>query len=251
MRKKDGYGSFGNLSGIYNRSRSGIPKELLEHLFALTQKENPTILDVGCGTGIVSRQLQQSGARVYATDIDKRMVAVAKKRDSDNEIQYSVAPTEKLPFFDGTFDAVTAFSAFHWFANTYAVSEMHRVLRKSGIIFVINKNQKGNMRKEYLKLLHSFTNVKNDLPNAKAQYDPKKLLTQGGFKNVKESFHLCVEKQEVGKVISYVQTTSLWNLVPEKNKGQALKELRDFFEAYAIKGMVERPIEYQVVFGNK
>jgi len=68
-------------------------------------------LDVGCGTGIITRQLAVRRASLTGTDIDSRMLEQAKQH-LGKQIDYLVAPTEKLPLPDTSFDAVTAFSAF-------------------------------------------------------------------------------------------------------------------------------------------
>ena len=233
----DGYGTFGNLSETYDKVRPEMPTEVLDYLFTYMQPEHPHMLDVGCGTGIVTRQLSKYGA-VTGTDIDERMIGRAKLHDDG--ITYITAPTEVLPFEDSTFDIVTAFSSFHWFANMEALSEMRRVLKEDGILFIANRNQTGDIKREYTEILKTFTS--GQLPNIKKNYDPVQLI-QEKFKSVVEKEFQTIEQLSVEKTLKYVQSTSPWNLVPDEKKEDALEALRTYFETQLRDGFVNRPIE--------
>lgn len=244
--QKDGYGTFGNLSKTYDAIRPTMPDQIIDDLFSHLPK-HPQILDVGCGTGIITRQLAERGAIVTGTDIDARMIEEAKQHLE--KIDYLVAPTEKLPLPDSTFDAVTAFSAFHWFANAQALAEIKRVLKNGGYLFIANRNQVGNLRKEYLQVLQSF--VEKPLPSAKQNYEPVDLLKSAGFVNVVEKKLPIVENLSVEQALTYVRSTSLWNLIPESRKQEAEDTLIKFFADRATEGFVQRPIEIQTVIGQK
>lgn len=244
--QKDGYGSFGNLSKTYDEIRPTMPDQIIEDLFSYLPKQ-PEILDVGCGTGIITRQLTQRGAIVTGTDIDARMIEEAKRHHEG--IDYLLAPTEKLPLPDSTFDAVTAFSAFHWFANAQALAEIKRVLKNGGYFFIANRNQVGNLRKEYLRVLQSF--AEKPLPSAKKNYEPVALLNSARFTNLVEKELPIIEDLSVEQTLTYVRSTSLWNVVPESRKQDATSALRKFFDDRAIGGLVQRPIEIQTVIGQK
>lgn len=244
--QKDGYGTFGNLSKTYDGIRPTMPDQIIDDLFSYLPRQ-PKILDVGCGTGIITRQLVEQGATVIGTDIDARMIEEAKGHAG--KIDYLVAPTEKLPLQDSTFDAVTAFSAFHWFANAQALAEIKRVLKGGGCLFIANRNQIGNLRKEYLQVLQSF--VEKSLPSAKQNYEPADLLKSAGFVSVLEKKLTIVENLSVEQALTYVRSTSLWNLIPESRKQEAEGTLMKFFADRATGGFVQRQIEIQTIIGKK
>ena len=244
--QKDGYGTFGNLSKTYDEIRPTMPDQIIDDLFSHLPKQ-PRILDVGCGTGIITRQLSKRGAVVTGTDIDARMIEEAKQYLK--KIDYLVAPTEMLPLADSVFDAVTAFSAFHWFANTQALGETKRALKNGGYLFIANRNQVGNFRKEYLQVLQSF--VKKPLPNAKQNYKPANLLKSAGFVSILEKKLPVVENLSIEQALTYVRSTSLWNLIPKSRKQEAENTLMKFFADHETRGFVQRPIEIQTVIGQK
>jgi len=246
--KKDGYGIFGNLSKTYDEVRPTMPGGVIDDFFSHLSSQKPLVIDLGCGTGIITRQLATRGAIVTGTDIDSRMIEQARQHQHEH-INYLVAPTEKLPFPDSTFDAATAFSAFHWFANIDALTEIKRVLKGKGVFFVANRNQVGDIRKKYLDILRSFTD--EPLPSAKRDYKPADLLRSTGFTNVEEKKSPIVEKLTVGQSLAYVHSTSLWNLVPDNKKQAALSALNEFFKKQLTNDIIERPIEIQTVIAWK
>lgn len=69
-----------------------------------------SILDVGCGPGIVSMQLADLGHHVTSVDISDRMLEFARVNAEDNglSIDFMQADAMDLPFSDGSFDAVVS-----------------------------------------------------------------------------------------------------------------------------------------------
>ena len=67
--------SFGEDAAHYDRARPRYPRELVDR--ALDGLPGRTVLDVGCGTGIVARQFQEAGCEVLGVEPDPRMAAFA------------------------------------------------------------------------------------------------------------------------------------------------------------------------------
>jgi SAM-dependent methyltransferase len=96
-----------------------------------------TLLDVGCGTGVVAITAARGGARVTALDLTPELIERAREngRTATAEIDWREGDAEKLPFGDAAFDVVL--SQFgHMFAPRpeVALGEMLRVLRPGGTI---------------------------------------------------------------------------------------------------------------------
>lgn len=225
-----------------------MPNEVLDELFSRFPLKEPKILDLGCGTGIVTRQLAERGALVTGVDIDSRMIRQAQRQGAGN-IEYFVAPAEKLPLPDSIFDAVTAFSAFHWFANGEALSEIKRVLKAGGMFFVANRNKTGEVRKEYLNVIRSF--IDGPLPDVKKDYKPSSLMKSAGLVDVEEKTLSITESFTLEQALLNVKSTSHWNLIPDNKKQEALKTLETFFRKYLRNNQVARPVEIQTVTGQK
>lgn len=91
------------------------------------------ILDLACGTGLLSQRLAQTfaGARIVGCDFSAQMLRRAARRSLPLEcVQGDVA---HLPFRDRSFDTIVSTEAFHWFPNQpAALDEMRRLLRRDG-----------------------------------------------------------------------------------------------------------------------
>ena len=100
------------------------------------------LLELACGTGIVTRQLLDAlphDARLTATDISEPMLAFARPRlPEDPRLTLSRADACELSFADGAFDAVFCQYGVMFFADKIkAMREARRVLRPGGV-YVFN-----------------------------------------------------------------------------------------------------------------
>jgi len=76
----------------------------------------------------------------------------------------------------------------------------------------------GDIQKKYLNILRTFT--QKSLPSVKKDYDPVDLLESAGFSDTSKQIFSVIENLLVEQTLSYIQSTSLWNLVPEKRKAR-------------------------------
>nr|MBP9772039.1 methyltransferase domain-containing protein [Candidatus Paceibacterota bacterium] len=75
--------NFSPLSQSYNVARRGYPNELFEYLHSLIEGNNLKALDLGCGTGISTRQLKEHGFHAIGLDRDEGMLEAAHKNDPE------------------------------------------------------------------------------------------------------------------------------------------------------------------------
>jgi SAM-dependent methyltransferase len=123
--------AFGNAAREYELGRPGWPEELLERVVsALALSPAATVLDLGAGTGKLTRLLVPRFARVVAVEPDGAMRAVLEEVVPEAEALAGSA--EAIPVEDGAVDAVFSAEAFHWFASDESVAEIARVLRPGG-----------------------------------------------------------------------------------------------------------------------
>jgi SAM-dependent methyltransferase len=96
------------------------------------------ILDVGCGLGMYVRHFRAFSDQVYGVDIDPDKVAQASQ-DLPN---IQVAPAEKLPFPDGSFDVVLLHEVIeHVIDDRQVLAEALRVLVAGGHVLVFAPNR--------------------------------------------------------------------------------------------------------------
>lgn len=247
-REKPGYGNFGILADKYDKFRRGAPLEVINYFYQILKVPNPVILDVGCGTGISTRELQRDGAKLSGLDIDAKMIKLAKEKSTET-IRYITGPANKMPFDNEQFDAVTAFSAFHWFKDADSMAEIRRVLRTEGLFFVVNKNDAGDFKEGFRAVLKRFT--EGELPDVKKNYKPSAILSTNGFGNVRERIYETDELLTIQQAVKYFQTVSIWNLVSQDRKSEALHALEDYCRGKSVHGLVERKINVVTVTGIK
>lgn len=94
------------------------------------------IADIACGTGILADRIHSEvqAGQVYGVDMSDGMLEQARARSP--HVQWLKGPAEKLPFEDGSLDAVVSTSAFHFFDQPAAMREFHRVLAPGGLAVV-------------------------------------------------------------------------------------------------------------------
>ncbi len=131
--------SFGAVAEAYERGRPTYPAEAARWLLG----DQPlTVLELGAGTGKLTRVLVGLGHDVHATDPDAEMLAVLEARLPG--VRTAVASAEEIPLPDWSVDAVVAAQAFHWFDLDRALPEIARVLRPEGMLCLLwnQRNEK-------------------------------------------------------------------------------------------------------------
>jgi len=115
----------------------------LEHV---SIKPDFVVLDVGCGGGkTISRLARRAGqGKVYGLDQSAEMVDYAKQINrtyiAKNRAEIVQGSVEKTGFKDEFFDLVTAFETYYFWPNLAdAFKEIKRILKKGGLLLIINE----------------------------------------------------------------------------------------------------------------
>jgi ubiquinone/menaquinone biosynthesis C-methylase UbiE len=99
------------------------------------------ILDIGCGTNRFAARVMKRfpHIQVVGMDLCGRMLRRSQQRCRDGELHLVQGNSERLPFADNTFDVVTCSHSFHHYPKQgQVVAEMHRVLKPSGRLMIID-----------------------------------------------------------------------------------------------------------------
>ena len=94
-----------------------------------------TVLELACGTGLLSVQLAGSVKLLEATDFSAEMIKQAKSKPRSSRLNFSVQDATNLPYAAETFDAVIISNALHIMPHPEkALSEIRRVLKREGLL---------------------------------------------------------------------------------------------------------------------
>lgn len=148
--------AFELVADLYERARPDYPKEAVAWLAErLNLREGRTVLDLGAGTGKLTRQLLETGARAIAIEPGDAMRAELVRAVPGAEALRGSA--EEIPLPDDSVDAVAVGQAFHWFRHEEALPEIHRVLKEGGGIALIwnARDQEASLQRYINELLES------------------------------------------------------------------------------------------------
>jgi 2-polyprenyl-3-methyl-5-hydroxy-6-metoxy-1,4-benzoquinol methylase len=116
--------------------------------FPLPDGEGRTLLDLGCNWGRWTVAAARAGWRPTGIDLAKKSIDAARRVAKQLEVdaEYVVGDARELPFADGFFDAVFSYSVLQHLAKKdvlQAASEIRRVLRPGGIVWIEMPNARG------------------------------------------------------------------------------------------------------------
>jgi ubiquinone/menaquinone biosynthesis C-methylase UbiE len=123
--------AFGNTAREYELGRPEWPEELIDRVaHELGLGADATVLDLGAGTGKLTRDLVPRFSRVIAVEPDDAMLEVLE--EVVPEADALVGSADAIPLDADSVDSVFTAEAFHWFASDETVAEIARVLRPGG-----------------------------------------------------------------------------------------------------------------------
>jgi SAM-dependent methyltransferase len=121
--------SFGAIAEEYDHFRPGPPADAVDWVLS---RPCDAAVDIGAGTGALTRELVSRVRSVFAVEPDPRMSAVLAARVALADVLTATA--EALPLKDASIDAVVGSSMWHWVDERRAATEAARVLRPGGVL---------------------------------------------------------------------------------------------------------------------
>lgn len=122
----------------YDRAMSGSA-ELYEQIADRIKKSlnrDMSVLELACGTGLLSQKLVGRVKLLEATDFSQAMIRQAKAKNYSTRIHFSVRDATALPYAASSFDAVVIANALHIIPRPeLALAEIRRVLKPGGTLY--------------------------------------------------------------------------------------------------------------------
>jgi SAM-dependent methyltransferase len=203
--------SFGAIAEDYDRLRPGPPEAAVDWLLPPGCQ---VAVDLGAGTGLLTRALARRVPRVVAVEPDGRMAAVLRARSSDaglSGIDVLQGTGEAIPLPDASADGVFASSAWHWMDPERAPLEAARVLRDGARLGVIWTGR--DRAADWLREADSFRRARQAAPDAEGEDRPRHRrrelsLPAGLFGSVEAASFTFTRRMRVDDVVGHLATYS-------------------------------------------
>jgi SAM-dependent methyltransferase len=212
--------SFGTAASAYNQFRPSYPPEAVT--WALGSPTGPVrVVDLGAGTGILTRVLLGLGHDVVPVEPDEAMRA--QLAGATPGTVALAGSSEAIPLPADSVDAVVAGQAYHWFDPTRAPAEIARVLRPGGVFAAI-----WNLRDESVPWVARLTEVAHleDTHERLEQGVHEEALRAAGFGPViREDFrHATTHMPD--SLIELMKTRSYYLTAPPEGRAEIVAGLR-------------------------
>ena len=206
------------------------------------------VADIGCGTGILTKQLLDENINCIGIEPNIDMYNQAKKYLKNNNATLINASAENTLIEDKTIDLIVVAQALHWFNLDKFIYESKRILKEKGKIAIIYNNMdKGN------PVVNEFLDIHRKLcPNYK-----------GGFNNLKNTYDYIYDKNnyeiynfENNQSLTYEQfigyTFSLSYSLnkDDKNYTEYINSLKLFFQKYSSSNNIFFPMTTTIAYGK-
>jgi SAM-dependent methyltransferase len=137
---RERYGQvFDSVAEEYDRERRGYPAELLDAAMreaGLTAGDR--VLEVGCGTGLLTEALVARELRIEAIDPGETMVSLARRRvGAAAAVDFTIGRFEDARLVESEFAAVFSASAWHWLDPAVSWRSAHEALAPGGRLFLL------------------------------------------------------------------------------------------------------------------
>ena len=154
---------FGSVAEDYARWNNDFPLHILDKLLQKgIIKYNYYSVDLGSGSGLITREMTKKGLKVIGVEPSIELIKEAKKIDEMNglNINYINAKAEDINLPDEQIEIVTVVRAWHWFERIKVISEIKRILKPNGYLIIMDSGfipHKSKLVQDTLELIRKYT----------------------------------------------------------------------------------------------
>lgn len=132
--------SFDRVPDVYDEVRPCYPAAMFDALFDMLRPE-PSIVEVGPGTGQATRDLLARGASVHAVEIGPQMAAKLRSNLPSDRLHVTVADFENAKVGPSSADAVFSATAYHWISRDAQTDRPASILPSGGVVAIVDSVQ--------------------------------------------------------------------------------------------------------------
>lgn len=221
--------SFGSVADAYDRARPGYPPEAVAWLAGEPSRD---VVDLGAGTGKLTRQLVAAGHRVTAIEPLPEMRAMLERAIPG--VPVLAGTGEAMPFPNASADVVTVAQAFHWFDQEAALAEIARVLRPGGTVGII-----WNARDDDKPWVAELSDAANGREGIAETHEV--IACSGPFGPVEHATFSHVQRLDLDTLRDLVLSRSHCAILTPDEQRPILDRVEETFAAHAQNGEIELP----------
>jgi ubiquinone/menaquinone biosynthesis C-methylase UbiE len=231
-------GSFGGVADDYERARPGYPRSAIEEI---TRDRPGRILDIGAGTGKLTRQLHALG--FYVVGVEPSLQMLQRLRRVEKEIPTIAGRAEALPCRTASFDVVTVAQAWHWFDPVPATAEMARVLRPGGHACILR-----NLRDESVDWVAELSTIIGSEGTTEAESDSDPLAGGACFSSWTRQEYRLEQTLDRDLLLSLVTSRSYVVTLPQDERRVVLDRVVELCKEHPqLAGREQFTMPYQTL----
>jgi SAM-dependent methyltransferase len=216
---------YATAADAYEKGRPDYPRAAIELLRdTLRVDAASTVLDLGAGTGKLTRLLVPTGARLLALEPVEGMRRKLGQMVPSAVLLDGVA--EAIPLPESSVDAAVAAQSFHWFHGDLALPEIHRVLRPRGRLSLLF-----NLRDERVdwvaRISHILDRHGRDAPIHRFGAWRRSFSDSRLFAPLGEHEFTHTQELDLEGLLERVASISYISALPLKERYEVLNEVRE------------------------
>jgi len=216
--------SFDAVAAEYEQHRPEYPEEALRWAVGQLELEaGARVLDVGAGTGKLTRGLVALGFEVTAVEPGAAMLH--ELRSAVPEAEALEGPAESIPLPDENVEAAFAGQAYHWFDRERALPELHRVIHAGGGLALLWNwwDERDPLQRE-LGGLVGFAGHRPH-PEEELPHEP-------WFRDVGRTVIETVQESSPDALVGYLRTASAYVVAEPAEREESLRAIHDLAAGY-------------------
>lgn len=212
--------SFAGVADAYDRARPDYPEGVVPWLVG---RQPASVVELGAGTGKLTRLLAAAGHDLLATDPLPEMLAHLQRQAPG--VRTEVASAEEIPVPSRSVDVVVCAQSFHWFDHDRAMPEIARVLRPGGRLALVWNHRDNGI--PWVRRLERIIGEKDE-----REENIRPLMETQHFGWVEQKQFRFWQSLDADLLVDLVRSRSYVAVLAEDERARVLDRVRELYDDY-------------------